>query len=161
MKYYRINPNMTFSAALAGLVMGVVSPSAFGHGNNPSFSDTAPPDTPSIPSGADIQGSSLNDKLRDVLTPGPDISVFIGADVFDALDISSRVLADRPAVDPGPGPGAAKALGAGPVDLGIDVFVSLPGSSAVRGLGGAIPAPGTLALLGLAAAVARRRRRRQ
>jgi hypothetical protein len=150
---------MTFSAALAGLVMGVVSPSAFGHGNNPSFSDTAPPDTPSIPNGADIQGSSLNDKLRDVLTPGPDISVFIGADVFDALDISSRVLADRPLVDPGPG--AVKALGAGPVDLGIDVFVSLPGSSAARGLGGAIPAPGTLALLGLAAAVARRRRRRQ
>ena len=159
MKYYRINPNMTFSAALAGLVMGVVSPSAFGHGNNPSFSDTAPPVTPSIPAGAYILGSSSIDSVGDVLTPYPDVSVFIGADVFDALDISSRVLADRPAVDPGPG--AAKALGAGPVDIGLDVFVSLPGSSAARGLGGAIPAPGTLALLGLAAAAARRRRRRQ
>ena len=158
MKYHRVNPNMTFSAALAGLVMGVVSPSAFGHGNNPSFSDTAPPDTPSIPAGAKILGSSPKDKLLDVLTPDPDVSVFIGADVFDALDISSRVLADRPAVDPGSG--AVKALGAGPADLGIDVFVTLPGSSAARGLGGAIPAPGTLALLGLAAAAARRRRRR-
>ncbi len=156
MKNHRVNLNLTFSAALSGLLLGVTSPSAFGHGNNPSFSDTAP-DTPDIPDGP-VAGSSSNESLRDVLTPGPDVSVFVGAEVFDALDIPSRLLVDRPAVDPGPG--AFTALGAGPPDIGVDVFVALPGSSAARGPAGAIPAPGTLALLGLAAAAARRRRRR-
>ena len=158
MKNNRVNLNLTFTASLAVLVMGVGSPSAFGHGNNPSFSDLAP-DTPDIYFPRDGQGSLLSKRLRDALTPDPDVTVFIGIDVLDALDVPSQLLADRPAVDPGPG--AVKALGTGPADIGIDVFVSLPGSSAARGLGGAIPAPGTLALLGLAAAAARRRRRRQ
>ncbi len=157
MKNHRVNLNLTFSAAFAGLLLGVASPSAFGHGNNPSFSDTAP-DTPEIPDGP--MQSSLNKRLSDVLTPDPDVSVFVGADLFDVLDVPSQVLVDRPAVDPGSG--AARALGAGPAaDIGVDAFQTLPGSSAVRGPAGAIPAPGTLALLGLAAAAARRRRRRQ
>ncbi len=157
MKNHRVNLNLTFSAALAGLLLGVPSPSAFGHGNNPSFSDTAP-DTPNIPDDQTDGTSFPNGGLGDVLTRDPDVSVFVGDEVFDALDIPSQLLVDRPAVDPGPG--TVTALGAGPADIGVDVFGALPGSSAVRGLAGAIPAPGTLALLGLAAAAARRRRRR-
>jgi len=149
--------NVTFSAALAGFLMGVISPSAFGHGNNPSFSDTAP-NTPEIPGNPTGQ-SSANGSLNDVLTPGPDVSVFIVVDLLDALDIRSQVLGDRPAVDPGPA--AVTVLGAGPADIGVDVYPALGGSSAARGLGGAIPAPATLALLALAAAAGRRRRRRQ
>ena len=163
MKNLRVNLNLTFSAALSGLLLGVTSPSAFGHGNNPSFSDTGP-DTLDISGGGGGGGggpeqSSRNERLIDVLTPDPDVNVFVGADLFDALDVSSQVLVDRPAVDPGSG--AARSLGAGPAaDIGVNAFQTLPGSSAVRGLAGAIPAPGTLALLGLAAAAARRRRRR-
>ena len=159
MKNLRVNLILTFSAALAGLLLGVTSPSAFGHGNNPSYSDLGPDTLDISGGGGGPEQSSRNERLIDVLTPDPDVNVFVGADLFDALDVSSQVMVDRPAV--APGSGAARSPGAGPAaDIGVNAFQTLPGSSAVRGLAGAIPAPGTLALLGLAAAAARRRRRR-
>ncbi len=92
MKMHRVNMNVTFSAALAGFLMGVTSPSAFGHGNNPSFSDTAP-NTPEVPDDPNHRQSSSNE--RDVLTRDPDVRVFIVVDLLDALDIRSQVLGDR------------------------------------------------------------------
>ena len=50
MKYNRVNTTLTFSVALAGLALSVLTPVAYGHGNNPkNFSDTEPDTTPDPP----------------------------------------------------------------------------------------------------------------
>ncbi len=78
MKCNRVNMTLTFSAALAGLALTVLTPTAHGHGNNPSFSDTKPttdttPPGPTANPGTDIFGEPLQDTpdaLESIVNPG-------------------------------------------------------------------------------------------
>lgn len=186
MKCNRVNLDLTFSAALAGLLLSLAPSAAHGHGNNPkNTSDTAPdlggggggppPFDPSPATGGGEGESSGSDALffgpsggaglglplLDAITSSPDVLVFVGVDATlgDVLDGSLQVLFDPATV------GTDFIL---PVDqaavlivVDVDGFGIVDGTGVPGGLApNVIPAPGTLALLGLAAAAARRRRRR-
>ena len=177
MKCNRVNLKLTSSAALAGLLLSLAPSAAHGHGNNPkNTSDTAPDtsggpgDPPEVQPGptagageGQTAGSQIFDGLGpsviDGLTPSPDVTVFVGADatLSDVLDVPLQVLIDPATI-------GMDFLTADTVEprIIIDVFgtVDGSGSSGVQAPS-VIPAPGTLALLGLAAAAAARRRRRR
>ena len=165
--FNRTNTTLTFSAALAGLALTVLTPMAHGHGNNPKnkISDTEPntnPPPPLPPESSDppvivgIDNGPSPIMLDSILDPGNLIG--INPIMQDSFDILSQVVSE-------------------PVDLGMivnpvddfappivvdffDGYGSGPGSITVP-MSGVVPAPGTLALLGLAAASAGRRRRRR
>ncbi len=164
MKYNRVNTTLTFSVALAGLALSVLTPVAYGHGNNPkNTSDTEPPNTGPYPPGPpESSGPLINvttapvyasDTLDSIVDPGIviGIDVTIG-DAFNALSqLVSAPVAISMAIDP-----ADNLMP--PIDVDFSGgsgsgSISVPSS-------GVIPAPGTLVLLGLAAASAGRRRRR-
>ena len=177
MKCNRDNLKLTSSAALAGLLLSLASPAAYGHGNNPkTTSDTAPDtsggpgDPPKVQPGPTVQtggeqtaGSQIYNgpggAAIDGLTASPDVIVFVGADalVSDVLDVPLQVLIDPVTI----GMDFLPTETAAP-QINIDVFGTVGGSgpSGVQAPS-VIPAPGTLALLGLAAAAAARRRRRR
>lgn len=166
MKSNRVNPMLTFSAALAGLALCVLSPTAYGHGNNPKKTSDTEPDTgpyppppPKLGGGPQINVTGFpvpppNDALESILDPG----VVIGVDLtlHDSLDILSKVLSEPFAVDVVSNP---------PVDLSpqiaVDIFDDKGSVSYAAPAANSIPAPGVLSLLGLAAAAAGRRRRRR
>ncbi len=186
MKCNRVNLDLTFSAALAGLLLSLAPSAAHGHGNNPKNTfDTAPdlggggggpPQLDPSPttgggggesSGSDALffgpsgGAGLGLAILDARTTSPDVLVFVGVDATlgDVLQRSLQVLFDPATV------GTDFTLPADDTALRIiidvDRFGIVDGTGAPGGLAAnVIPAPATLALLGLAAAVARRRRRR-
>ncbi len=182
MKCNRVNLKLTFSAALSGLLLSLAPSAAYGHGNNPkTTSDTAPdpsgggdgplqsdPSPTDDGSGENSPGSAaafgpsggagLGPAVFDAISTSPEVIVLVGVDVTlsDVLDVSSQVLFDPATV-------GTDFLAAGPVAprVTVDAFDIVHGSGSPGGLApNVIPAPGTLALLGLAAAAARRRRRR-
>ena len=177
MKCNRVNLNLTFSAALVGLLLGLAPSAVYGHGNNPRVppstspyaphgpvwldtprsDDTEPPGAPGAPGG----GAGLGPAAFDALTTIPQVilPVGVGVAVSDVVDVTLQVLLD-------PGTVVPEFHEAGTVDavapeIIADAFGIVHGSGSPGGVAlNAIPAPGTLALLGLAAATARRRRRR-
>ncbi len=183
MQRNRVNLNLTFSAALAGLLLSLAPSAAYGHGNNPkTTADIAPdpggggghgpPPTDLYPSGDDdgptTLGStalfgpsdvvSLGPAVFDAISTSPEVIVFVGVDatLSNVLDMSSQVLFDPATV-------GMDFLAADLVAprITVDAFGIVPGSGSLGGVApNVIPAPGTLALLVLAAAAARRRRRR-
>ena len=164
MKYNRVNTTLTFSVALAGLALSVLTPVAYGHGNNPkNTSDTEPPNTDPYPpgppesSGPPIGVTHAPDEvptvLESILDPGIVIAIDVTIqDAFNALSqLVSEPVAISMAVDP-----ADNLMP--PIDVD---FSGGSGSGSISApSSGVIPAPGTLVLLGLAAASAGRRRRR-
>ncbi len=163
MKYNRVNTTWTFSVALAGLALSVLTPVAHGHGNNPQdTSDTAPHGDPPPPPPPPASGPQIDVTVAPALVPHVsdsilDPGIVIGIDITgpDAFNLLSQMVSE-------------------PADVSTIVFAAedlMPsldvGFSAGSGSGsisvpasGVIPAPGALVLLGLAAASAGRRRRR-
>lgn len=180
MKCNRVNLNLTFSAALVGLLLGLAPSAAYGHGNNPRVTpntspnaphgppwlatprsdDTEPPGAPGAPGG----GAGLGPAAFDALTTIPQVilPVGVGVAVSDVVDVTLQVLLDAGTVVPDfHAADAADAIDAVAPEIIADAFGIVHGSGSPGGVAlNAIPAPGTLALLGLAAAAARRRRRR-
>ena len=154
MMFKRTNTTLTFSAALVGLALTVLTPVAYGHGNNPRDASSAlrPPDDP--PAFGDLDFSAPPELQDSVLDPG--IVNPMDFTATDSADLLSQVVSE-------------------PVDLGmivnevedfapsvtVDFFDGSGSGSITVPMSGVIPAPGTLALLGLAAASAGRRRRRR
>ena len=106
MKSNRVNTTLTFSAALIGLALIVLTPSAQGHGNNPSFSDTKPTTgtTPPGPPGANPStdlfggpGQESPQLLESIVDPG----IVIGIDVTlnDSFDVLSQVVSEPMTID--------------------------------------------------------------
>ncbi len=176
MKCNRVNLKLTLSAALAGLLLSLAPSAAYGHGNNPRTTpDTAPNPPPQFdPSPEDdgnggnsnrsdaafrpSGGAGLSPAMSNAILTNPEVIVFVGLDgtLSDVLDVSSQVLFDPATV-------GSDFLAADLVAprITVDAFGIVHGSGSLGGLGSnVIPAPGTLALLGLAAAAARTRRRR-
>ena len=161
---------ITLSAVLGGLVAGLPTPAAYGHGNNPkpdlsNIGPTTNPIPPLLPwmldPGRDLDDggpSGIGDSAGDSFG-GPDGGPANGPSGGpDGLDFGLRplILGDVAPMDPG----ADATVGSGP--LGIQPDDSFGGTGSFRPIpsGGAIPTPGTLALLGLAALATRRRRRK-
>jgi len=162
MKGNRINTTLMFSTALAGLALTVLTPAAYGHGNNPSAATKGTFDTPSPPPpppggragnvADDTAGDQMHDAQESMLDPG----IVIGIDLTsqDPFNVLSQVVSERfaismivnPAVDLGP--------------FAVDLSGGSGSGSITVPRSSVIPAPGTLALLGLAAASVGRRRRR-
>jgi MYXO-CTERM domain-containing protein len=132
---------ITLSAVLGGLVLGLPTPAAHGHGNNPKedVGETAPPNEPIWPVLPLVLEAGQGFELRPLI---------VG-------DVSPK----DPGVDAMFGNGS---VGIQPDDSFIQADDSFGGSGSLRSmpLSGAIPTPGTLALLGLAALTMKRRRRR-
>ncbi len=169
MKYNRVNTTLTFSVALAGLALSVLTPVAYGHGNNPkNISDTEPNTTP-YPPGPEptpppppeesigqpntaVDGGAPPVVLDSILDPGIVISIDLNRDSFNVL---SQVVSEPVAISMIVNPAE---------DLMPQIAVDLSGGSLSGSISvpmsSVIPSPGTLALLGLAAAAAGRRRRR-
>ncbi len=162
MKCNRANTTLTFSAALAGLVLTVVTPAAHGHGNNPRISAVEPDTNPTPPQPPPPDGSQNNTVSGgpnqtphvpdSILDPGIVIDIDLTQDSFNVL---SRVVSE---------PVAASMI-VNPVEgLAPRIAVELSGASGSGSIqvpaSGVIPSPGTLVLLGIAAASAGRRRRR-
>jgi hypothetical protein len=166
MKFNRTNMTLTFSAALAGLALTVLTPMAHGHGNNPkNTSDTEPntnssppqpPESNDPPVQAGVDSGPPPVMLDSILYPGTVIG--INPNMQDSFDILSRVVSEPVALGMivNPTEDFAPTI---VVDF-FDGYGSGSGSITVP-MSGVIPAPGTLALLGLAAASAGRRRRRR
>ena len=152
----------TSSAALAGLVVCLLSPAAYGHGNNPPLPDDSkitagtPPAGPFTPIRPNTEADPPND-TADAL--GPTWGPSGGAPDPPGFGLSSVVVSGGTPIDPvsnhRSGFGSAGILPGAALDLGRAPNVQRSVSS-----GGAIPTPGTLALLGLAALATKRRRRR-
>ncbi|MHC4127756.1 MAG: PEP-CTERM sorting domain-containing protein [Planctomycetota bacterium] len=151
----------TSSAALAGLVVCLLSPTAYGHGNNPPLPDDSkmtagtPQPGPFTPIRPNTDADTPND-TADLL--GPTWGPMNGPPDGPGFGMGSVVLSGGTPIDPigNWGTGLTPAdilLGAG-LDLGRAPSVQRVSS------GGAVPSPGTLALLGLAALATKRRRRR-
>ena len=155
MKCNRVNQTLTFSAALAGLALIVFAPAAHGHGNNPKNTSDTEPYTGNTPPGPDYTDfPQIPNSLDAILDPG----FVIGIDFTtqDSFELTSKVLAAPVPVDFGVTPivDLQSQIAADLFDTSGSGSISVPMSSV-------IPAPGTLALLGLAAAAAGRRRRRR
>ncbi len=168
MKYHRVNTTLTFSVALAGLALSVLTPVAYGHGNNPKNNtaqtdpdDPPPPSPPPSPPEASVvpNNYSVAGQWQPPMAPDSilDPGIVIGIDVtiqgsFNALSqLVSEPVAISMIVNP-------------TEDLMPQIALDLSGGSGSAlisaPMSSVIPAPGTLALLGLAAASAGRRRRR-
>ena len=164
MKYNRVNTTLTFSVALAGLALSVLTPVAYGHGNNPkNTSDTEPPNTgPNPPGPPESGGPPLDVTYAPVQEPNvldsildPGIVVFIDVTVQDSFTMLSQVLSEP----------VATSMTVYPAEnlvplIDVDFFGGSGSGSILVPTSSVIPAPGTLVLLGLAAASAGRRRRR-
>jgi hypothetical protein len=172
MKSKRHN-TIVWSAALAGILFGWIAPDAHGHGNNPrDISISGPidgyPQPQSNPFGGP-QYTILSDDL------GPEQAALFDAVVIDDpvpfIGGPSDVILGSVLLT------APLSLTAGEIDSARDATdITLPGDfvgqenflDSITGPGSIgvpsgfnrIPAPGTLALMGLAALAARRRRRR-
>ncbi len=175
MKCNRVNLKLTFSAALTGLLLSLAPSAAYGHGNNPravfNTDATAPHGPPwlTTPRTDDADGSmglpgggaGLGPANLDALTTIPEVILSAGVDVTgsDVVDVTLQMLLDPGTVVPVfP---AADAVDTVAPEIIADGFGIVHTSGSPGGVAlNAIPAPGTLALLGLAAAAARRRRRR-
>jgi MYXO-CTERM domain-containing protein len=151
----------TSSAALAGLVVCLLSPAAYGHGNNPPLPDDThitagkPPPGPFTPIRPNTDADPPNDTTDDL---GPTWGPMNGSPDAPGFGMGSVVLSGSGPIDPvgnyGTGFGSLEVLPGADLDFG-----SAPPVQRVSS-GGAIPTPGTLALLGLAALATKRRRRR-
>ncbi len=165
------------SPALVGLALAFVTPAAHGHGNNPKLVGggwpTDPPGygplisivvlDPYIPMNADPPGGTLRNPFD---IPGglgdsqstPNLIAIADPGAATAMGLSTNALFEPVLVvlDPIAPPTAMSLVAPGSVfDVASDPAADLIGIPITR----AIPSPGTLALLGLAAMVFRRRRR--
>jgi len=170
MKCNRANTTLTFSAALAGLALTVLTPAAYGHGNNPKadvtplVDDPSPPPPPPPPpptSGGprpntddNVRSMAAPEVLELILDPG----IVIGFDraIQDSFSVLSRVVSEPVAISMIVDPAADLAP-----QIAVELSVRSGSGSISVPMSNVIPAPGTLALLGLAAASAGRRRRRR
>ena len=165
---------VTLSAALALGAVGAIAPTAHGHGNNPSVLNTGGHNWPHDPPGG---GPWTHHSVIDPVTPasanpggglgGPD-SMHSVIPFVDLAEAASSIGAGTVLV---PSP-AGLELG---LDLGLDLGAPTSSLSQIQltnsldvvaGSGFVdipvtrmVPSPGTLALLGVAAMVLRRRRR--
>ena len=155
---------LTLSAALSAFAVGVMAPAALGHGNNPKrpYTGAVDPNGPvESPGGPQALSGPLSGGGIADLGAGPSFGGL--GDIVDVpREIIQRwsVLEGLPSVDPG-----------GDVSIGIGSTDVMPknrfGSGSVQSVprsapaGGAIPTPGTLGLIGVAALILRRRRRRR
>jgi MYXO-CTERM domain-containing protein len=156
----------TLSAVLGGLVLGLPTPAAHGHGNNPKpdLSDTGPTTGPTIPPllpwmldpGLPNGGgnSGIGDSPSDQFG-GPDGGT-AGGPAAGNFGLRPLILGDVPPMDPG----ADATFGSGSLGIAPDDSFGGTGSFTPLPSGGLVPSPGTLALLGLAALTVRRRRRK-
>jgi len=152
----------TSSAALAGLVVCLLSPAAYGHGNNPPLPDDTkitagtPPPGPFTPIRPNISDDDEPNDTADAL--GPTWGPVNGGSDTPGFGMGSVILSGSGPIDPvgnnDSGFGSTPILPGADLDLG-----SAPPVQQVSS-GGAVPTPGTLALLGLAALATKRRRRR-
>jgi MYXO-CTERM domain-containing protein len=155
---------ITLSAVLGGLVLGLPTPAAHGHGNNPQpdRSDTGPstgpnPNPPFLPWMMDPVrdiGDGLPIGIGD--SPGESFGGSGGGPAGGGLGLRLLILGDMPPVDPG----TDATFGSGSLGVQPDGSFGGTGSFTAMPSGGAIPTPGTLGLLGVAALMVRRRRRR-
>ena len=171
MKCNRANTTLTFSAALAGLALTVLTPAAYGHGNNPKNTDTVlddnlprpPPPPPPPPPTSGGPRSNTDDNVRSARAPqmlesilDPGIVIGIDLDIQQSFTDLSQVVSEPVTISMIVNPAA---------DLAPQIAVELSGVSGSGSISvpmsSMIPAPGTLALLGLAAASAGMRRRRR
>ncbi|MHC4218306.1 MAG: PEP-CTERM sorting domain-containing protein [Planctomycetota bacterium] len=153
------------SAALGGLLLGPLTPAAHGHGNNPKpdTSNTAPlEEHPGfiIPNKL-IPGSWINEETPGNSEPGGGSGWGEPAGGPERLDGILRGVildgTDQPEVI------VDSTVGIGPDDiLPPTPFEPTMAPGVLRAFpsGGAVPTPGTLALLGVAALALNRRRRR-
>ena len=148
------------SAALGGFAVALISPTAHGHGNNPRKSAHWGPVEPWISDGEDEQETSapfdpgfLIDVLE--LTTPLDVSAFTGE---PDTALSTDLLLEPQVIEPLVDLDAASTM----QPMLDGVFGRRPGPMVPGNVFGPrmIPAPGSLALIGLAALLARRRRRR-
>jgi MYXO-CTERM domain-containing protein len=153
---------ITLSAVLGGLVVGLLCPAAHGHGNNPprpGGPGLAPRPTVNGPY-THVTAPPQNDSHGEAMTQqgsmwGPEGGAFEAP----GFGLDMVILGGAAPIDPG----ADQQAGIRPGDIlpsghfgpGQVPSVLRPVSS-----GGAIPTPGTLALLGLAALTVKRRRRK-
>ncbi len=171
MKCNRANTTLTFSAALAGLALAVLTPAAYGHGNNPKTTDTEPdtnlspptPPPPPPPPTSDGPRPNTDDNVRSMAAPEVlelilDPGIVIGFDraIQDSFNLLSRVVSEPVAISMIVDPAADLAP-----QIAVELSVRSGSGSISVPMSNVIPAPGTLALLGLAAASAGRRRRRR
>ena len=153
---------ITLSAVLGGLVLGLPTPAAHGHGNNPKpdLGTTGPPTGPKPPFLPWIMDPSrfIDNDVPIGIGDSPGNSFGGSGGGPAGLEISLRplIVGYVPPMDPG----ADATLDSG--SLGIEPDGSFGGTSSFTAMpsGGAIPTPGTLGLLGVAALLVRRRRRR-
>jgi len=156
---------ITLSAVLGGLVLGLPTPAAHGHGNNPKpdLSNTGPttgPKPPFLPWMMDPARDN-DDGMPIGIGDSPGDS-FGGSDggsgdgpAGSGFGLRTLILGDVPPMDPG----ADATFGSGSLGIQPDDSFGGTGSFTAMPSGGAIPTPGTLALLGLAALTMKRRRR--
>ncbi|MHC4589615.1 MAG: MYXO-CTERM sorting domain-containing protein [Planctomycetota bacterium] len=151
----------TLSVALAGLAVCLLSPAAYGHGNNPPLPDDSkisagsPPAGPFTPIRPNTDAEPPNDTADSL---GPTWGPMNGPPDPPGFGLGSLILSGGTPIDPV----GNDLAGFGTVGIlpGADLdFGSAPPVQRVSS-GGAIPTPGTLALLGLAALATKRRRRR-
>jgi len=174
MKTSRRN-TIVWSAALAGVIVGLASPAAHGHGNNPrelqsSGSWYGLPAMPGIPTphNSDLRqppndNADTVDAGEEILAP-PDVAPFLDGDLGGLRDGSLQGLAIDATIQPAPidiGPDLPSFTLPGAIETG-GAFGTLPGNAGpiAAPFANRVPAPGTLALMGLAALAANRRRRR-
>ena len=149
---------ITLSAVLGGLVLGLPTPAVHGHGNNPKpeLSNEVPPTgpTPTFIPWILAPGRNIDDGVSFGIGDSPGDSS--GGPAGRDFGLRPLILGDVPPMDPG----TDATFGSG--SLGIQPDDSFGGTGSFRPMpsGGAIPTPGTLALLGLAALTMKRRRRR-
>jgi MYXO-CTERM domain-containing protein len=155
---------ITLSAVLGGLVLGVPTPAAHGHGNNPKpdLGTTGPstdpiPDPPFLPWMID-PAREIDDGMPIGIgdRPGNSFGGSGGGPAGGEFGLRPLILADVPPMDPG----ADATFGSGSFGIQPDGSFGGTGSFTAVPSGGAIPTPGTLGLLGVAALMVRRRRRR-
>ena len=153
---------ITYSAVLGGLVLGLLTPAAHGHGNNPS-QDTGNGIPGGGPAGPFVPWKLDPDLFND---DGP-TGIPVGPKHQFAPPAGGGPASGNPGLrslvlgDPAPGDPLAGDTN-GSWSFGMQPDDSFGGSGGFQPLpaGGTIPSPGTLALLGLAALATKRRRRR-
>jgi hypothetical protein len=154
---------ITLSATLCGLALVLTAPAAHGHGNNPKgpYTGSIDPKDPQMPGGPDAV---------DWPSPGGgNTHLDIGSlwssdgrniDIPREMIVRDITVLRLPDIDPG----GDASISIGPAEmLPKTHFGGSPSAGGVPRAprGGAIPTPGTLGLLGVAALALRRRRRRR
>jgi MYXO-CTERM domain-containing protein len=159
----RRNKAITWSAALCGLALSLMTPAALGHGNNPKgpyLGITDPNDPFEIPGGLNVFNWPPADDGTNQMTAGPWLD-WRGSTNDVPRETVLRWSALERLADLDPGGDATIGIGAADMlptsSLGGTPAINVPRSAPA---GGAIPTPGTLGLLAVGALVLRRRRRR-